>query len=285
MSERNRSEGWHFAKTDGHSNEEKLGVILRESQELTSLLHGTIFKEEPEHEPKVLVDGSKHVPSILGDVTTSKIDIELVWATRSLGLSVKKSNAGQVWLVSLDRFLKALSIKTGQSVPQDVELVLSLFIGGENLTNFNQEFSQGLSSSTGEKYHDQEVHQNRLVLESIARIQPKALAATFDFFKRNLRPVTEMSFFSGLASNPADCAKAVIYNQVDSGKNIFSQSDLLSAMDVKANQDQVTPGDRNGGSTIKLPTGFLQMHKPQGTNLMQFHHSYEKVLDSQRSIS
>jgi len=280
MSERNRSEGWHFAKIDGHNNEEALGAILRESQDLTSLLHHTIFNEDPEHAPKVLVDGSKHVASILGDQTTSKIDIDLVWPDRNLGLSVKKSNGGQVWLVGLDRFLRAVVIKTGQKIPQDVELVLSLFIGGENLANFPKEFAQGLNASSGQKYHDQEVHQNRLVLESINKIQPTALAETFDFLKKNLRTITELSFFSGLASNPEDWAQIVIYNQVHSGKNIFSKDNLLQAMNLRANQDLVTPGDRNGGSTIKLPTGFLQMHKPQGSNLLQFHHSYERVIDT-----
>lgn len=284
MSERNRSEGWQFAKLDGHKNEEELGVILRESSELTNFLHETVYKEEQKHLPKVLVDGSKHVPSILGDPTTSKIDIDLVWATRQLGLSVKKSNSGQVWLVSLDRFLKALEIKTGQKVPQDVEVVLSLFIGGENLINFQQEFAEGLRASATEKYHEQEVHQNRLVLESIDQFLPDALATTFDFLQKNLRLVSELSFFTGLASNPEDCAEVVIYNQVHSGKNVFSKSDLLSAMEVRTNQDLITPGDKNGGSTIKLPTGFLQMHKPQGANLLQFHHSYEKVLHSLEGI-
>jgi len=285
MSERNRSEGWHFAKMDGHNNEEALGVILRESQELTNLLHQTVFNEAPENAPKVLVDGSKHVASILGDKITSKIDIDLVWPSRRLGLSVKKSKAGQVWLVGLDRFLRALVIKTGQKIPQDVELVLSLFIGGENLINFHKQFSEGLAASSGEKYHDQEVRQNRLVLATINKIQPEALVQTFDFFRKNLRLITELSFFSGLASNPEDWAQIVIYNKVYSGKNVLSKNDLLQAMNLGANQNLVTPGDRNGGSTIKLPTGFLQMHKPQGLNLLQFHHSYERVIGCLKAVS
>lgn len=285
MSERNRSEGWQFAKTDGHKNEEQLGVILRESPELTNLLHDTVFSAEQKHLPEVIVDGSKHVPSILGDHTVSKIDINLVWVTKQLGLSVKKSDGGQVWLIGLDRFLNALAKKTGQKVPQDVELVLSLFIGGQNLTNFSMEFAQGLRASANDKYHDQEVHQNRLVLESIKKIQPEALATTFDFLKKNLSLVTELSFFNGLASNAEDCAELVIYNHVHSGRNVFSKTELLAAMESSTNQDLVTPGDRNGGSTIKLPTGFLQMHKPQGSNLLQFHHNYEKVLNSIAAVS
>jgi hypothetical protein len=278
MSERTRSEGWQFAKLDGHRNEEELGVILRESPELTNLLHEIVFQEDQINEPTVLVDGSKHVPSILGSSTTSKIDIDLVWARRKLGLSVKKSNAGQVWLVGLDKFFKAVTLKTGQTTPKDVEMVLSLFIGGENLAEFQQEFSDGLDRSVNERFYEQQVHQNRLVLNSIDKIIPEALSTTFEFLRENLRIMTELMFFSGLASKSEDCAQIVIYNQVYSGPNVFSKADLLTSVDSTANLERLVPGDRNGGSTIQLPTGFLQMHKPQGKNLLQFHHSYEKVL-------
>jgi hypothetical protein len=278
MSERNRSEGWLFAKLDGHRNEEELGVILRESSELTNLLHEIVFQEDQTSQPKVLVDGSKHVPSILGSSTTSKIDIDLVWSTKKLGLSVKKSNAGQVWLVGLDKFFKALTLTTGQTTPQEVELVLSLFVGGENLNKFQQEFSDGLNRSVNESFYDQQVHQNRLVLNSIDKLIPEALSTTFEFLRANLRIMTELMFFKGLASKSEDCAEIVIYNQVYSGRNVFSKADLLSAIDSARNLEKVVSGNRNGGSTIQLPTGFLQMHKPQGKNLLQFHHNYEKLL-------
>jgi hypothetical protein len=278
MSERNRSEGWQFAKLDGHRNEEELGVILRESSELTNLLHEIVFQEDQTSQPMVLVDGSKHVPSILGSSTTSKIDIDLVWSTKKLGLSVKKSNGGQVWLVGLDKFFKALTLTTGQSTPQEVELVLSLFVGGENLNKFQQEFSDGLNRSVNESFYDQQVHQNRLVLNSIDKLIPEALSTTFEFLRANLRIMTELMFFRGLASKSEDCAEIVIYNQVYSGRNVFSKADLLSAIDSARNLEKVVSGNRNGGSTIQLPTGFLQMHKPQGKNLLQFHHNYEKLL-------
>jgi hypothetical protein len=253
-------------------------VILRESSELTNLLHEIVFQEDQTSQPMVLVDGSKHVPSILGSSTTSKIDIDLVWSTKKLGLSVKKSNGGQVWLVGLDKFFKALTLTTGQSTPQEVELVLSLFVGGENLNKFQQEFSDGLHKSVNESFYDQQVHQNRLMLKSIDRLFPEALSTTFEFLKANLRIVTELMFFKGLASKSEDCAEVVIYNQVYSGRNVFSKADLLSAIDSAGNLEKVVSGSRNGGSTIQLPTGFLQMHKPQGKNLLQFHHNYEKVL-------
>jgi hypothetical protein len=278
MSERNRSEGWQFAKLDGHRNEEELGVILRESPELTNLLHEIVYQEKQASQPKVLVDGSKHVPSILGRSTTSKIDIDLVWPTKNLGLSVKGSNSGQVWLVGLDKFLKVLTLTTGQTAPEDVELVLSLFVGGENLNKFQQEFSDGLSRSVNEIFYDQQVRQNRLVLNSIHKLIPEALSTTFEFFRANLRIMTELMFFKGLASDSKECAEMVIYNKVYSGRNLFSKVDLLSTIDSARNLEKVAPGSRNGGSTIQLPTGFLQMHKPQGKNLLQFHHNYKKVL-------
>lgn len=280
MSERNRSEGWQFAKLDGHKNEEELGVILRESSELTSFLHEIVYKEQQKYEPKVLVDGSKHVPSILGNSTVSKIDIDLVWGGRNLGLSVKKSNDGQVWLVGVDKFVKAMTLLTGQSVPRDVEFVLSLFIGGENLNNFQDEFSSGLLRSTNERYYDLQVHQNRLMIKSIEGVFPEELSTTLEYFRENLRTITELMFFNGLASKPEHCAQVIIYNKIYAGRNVFSRTDLLSSIDLDTNLQRVVPGVKNGGSTIQFPTGSLQMHTPGGKNLLQFRHSYKKVLAS-----
>lgn len=280
MSERNRSEGWQFAKLDGHKNEQELGVILRESSELTNLLHEIVYKKAQKNQPKVLVDGSKHVPSILGNSTVSKIDIDLIWETRQLGLSVKKSNDGQVWLVGVDKFLKSLALVTGKDVPGDVEFVLSLFIGGENLSNFQDAFIRGLKLSKSERYYGQQLHQNRLMLKSIDKAFPKELTKAFEYFQENLRTMTELMFFTGLASRPEDSAQIIVYNKVYAGRNIFSKTDLLSNIDSTENLKRVIPGVLYGGSTIQFPTGSLQMHKPNGKNLLQFRHSYKKVLAS-----
>jgi len=280
MANRNRSEGWTFAKVDGHNNEEALGVILRESSELTDLIHQTLFKEPEPGLPIVRVDGSKHVESIFEDSTTSKIDIALDWGSTNAGLSVKKSNAGQVWLVSLERFLGALEIKLGNAVPDEVKLVLSLFIGGSNLGEFAKEFELGLVMSRNERYHEQEVHQNRLVFETIEKIEAAALSKTIEFIRNNLGLITELMFFDGLACDHRDSATLLIYNQIDQGKNIFTKTEVLQSMNLSVNRERVAVGDRNGGSTLKLPTGFLQMHKPNGTNLLQFHHKYDKLIES-----
>ena len=57
---------------------------------------------------------------------------------------------------------------------------------------------------------------------------------------------------------------------------IFKVSDLCKAVQANANQNTFF-GNRNGGSTIQLPFGFVQWHSPQKTipGCLQFHHKHK----------
>ena len=44
---------------------------------------------------------------------------------------------------------------------------------------------------------------------------------------------------------------------------------------MKVAENEVYYGDKNGGTTIHLPFGFVQWHQKQ----MQFHHDFNKIND------
>lgn len=280
LGKRSRSEGWRHAKLDGHANEKLFADALINDEEFVSAIERYILKDSPKGSPKVTVDGSKHVESIFGDMTTSKVDIALNWSDASqVNISLKKSASGQVWLISVPRFISAIEFYMNQKIELDARIGISLFIGGTNLHGYEKYFSQALefNKKNNPSIADQEIHQNRLVAKSIEDNFPFIWESTLDFFNSNIGLITRLSFGQGLAKSVKDAADVVIYNNTKNGDAIFPVSKIVERAILHSTINPISPGPKNGGSTLQLPTGFLQMHHPQGDNLLQFHHQYKKI--------
>lgn len=276
---RNRSQGWTHAKKSGHQNEEDFGKQLLGDDGFIKLLEIRKFSERSKVTPKIAVDGAKKVSSIFGDQTTSKIDLEIIWAEeRAVRVSLKKSAGGQVWLISMERFKKCLEHYEVKLPGGHTELALALFIGGPNLDNIRAKFEKALAkdSIVRPKIFAQEVNQKRLVAESIQDSFPGAWEELMDYLGSNIELITNLSFGRGLAKSEKDWADFVVYN-LAGAEQTFEITHLAELSAKLVDSDPITAGPRNGGSTILLPTGFLQMHHPQGQNLLQFHHSYSKI--------
>ena len=101
--QRNRAEGWKYAKLSGHRNEAKIKNLFdneeyknkfSERLGVTSIVSASI--------------GGLHevdVDCILGGKTKSKTDLKLTLKDKSsLNFSIKKSAGGQVFLIGVERF-------------------------------------------------------------------------------------------------------------------------------------------------------------------------------------
>ncbi len=89
------------------------------------------------------------------------------------------------------------------------------------------------------------------------------------WIKDNIDRITEFCFSRGLASQSSEWAEYVWYINLlgeDDIDVIFKVSDITDAM--RLNQEKVFASHVNGGSTIRLPFGFVQWHQRK----MQFHH-------------
>jgi hypothetical protein len=277
---RNRSEGWRYAKLDGHDNEQQFADSLIKNHEFISNIEKHLMKPSPNGSPIISVDGSKHVESIFGDKTTSKVDIALRWESgQRFNISLKKSSSGQVWLISVPRFVSAMEYYLAQSIDSEAQIGISLFIGGANLSRYESYFDKALEHNKkwNPSIATQELHQTRLVANSIETVFPSIWESTLDFFNSNVGLITKLSFSLGLAKSEIEAADAIVYNKVKDGKAMFPIPELIESAILSSKGDPITAGPRNGGSTLQLPTGFLQMHHPQGDNLLQFHHQYKKI--------
>ena len=277
---RNRSEGWSHAKSDGHANENKFAKELAQNQDFISEVESYLGATSLDGPPVVAVDGSKHVKSIFDDSTTSKVDLEISWNSgENVKVSLKKSTQGQVWLVSVPRFISAMEFYLGKILSDNVKDGISLFIGGTNLANCASVYDKALAVSQKKtpKIAAQELHQSRLVGSTIEMNLPDVWSETIDFFNTNIGLITRLSFSQGLAKSPDDAAEIIVYNNADPNPAVFSIASIVEKAERQVMIFPIAYGPRNGGSTIQLPTGFLQMHHPDTENLLQFHHKYEKI--------
>jgi len=279
-STRNRSEGWRHAKLDGHANEKRFAESLINNEEFISEIEKHLTKKSPKGSPEIIVDGAKHVESIFGGTTTSKVDLAMIWNNgEQINISLKKSNNGQVWLVSVPRFISAVEFHLNRKIEVEVQIGISFFIGGANLSNYENYFDKALAvdKKKNPTIAEQELHQSRLVAKSIETNFPSVWEATINFFNANIGLITKLSFAQGLAKSDKDAADVIIYNKVKDGASIFPIAKIIKNANASIKKISVLAGPKNGGSTLQLPTGFLQMHHPQSENLLQFHHQYKKI--------
>ncbi len=288
MSGRNRSEGWTHAKFSGHALEEQLATALASNSALSSALHEDCFGTMDSTRPEVSAGGigAEHGRCVLGGVTPSKTDLVVRWRSgRVARISLKKSEGGQVWLVTPERFLAGFEAHYGVRVPDLVRHGLNLFIGPLSIMEMNG-FLAGhkpLGPIRAKDGRPQEIHQQRFVADTLEVIAPQAWSATLAWFGEELPRLIELCFSRGLCADIEAQAEFVWYYicDEDSGKLTESRVIPIAAIVEAATKiplaQRAVAGPRNGGSTITLPFGFLQMHRPAGGNQVQFHHGLAAV--------
>jgi len=269
MTQRNRSDGWKHAKISGHENERLIEDILNGGK--LNFLPGVFLNQKIK---SVSIGGLKEVgvDGVLGRKTKSKTDLKVVWINESQSnFSIKKSLGGQVFLIKTSSFISGFESQYKKSVPNNVKNAIVLFFGDGDLA------TQMLKKLPieDEEIRKYEIRKRRLVWSSLQKCSKKDADALLQWIKDNIEVIVDFCFSKGLASNSRDWAQYVWYkNIVESNAEVdfcVSVDDLMKACS-KAVQC-IKPGDRNGGTTILLPFGFVQWHQGQ----MQFHHKLPAI--------
>lgn len=288
MARRNRSEGWKRAKLSGHALEQYLAEFLQQNPVLSSSLHQNCFGLPEASAPDVTAGGihASHGRCVLGGVTPFKTDLVVRWRTgRTAKISLKKSAGGQVWLVSHERFVAGFEAHYGVRVPDAVRAGFRMFIGPLSSEEMRDALGgrPPLGAIRSKDGKSQELHQRRFVAETLAVIMPIEWSATLRWIRQELPRITELCFARGLCADLDAQAEFVWYYIRDeySGEviedRVICLSSLMLAISNISAPFRATEGCRNGGSTINLPFGFLQMHRPAGGNQLQFHHRLNAI--------
>lgn len=278
MATRNRAEGWKHAKLSGHSNEEiitdKINSDIKFKESLARRLNiNSALK-------LATVGGlnETNVIDVFGGKTKSKTDLVLDWQSSKTNISIKKSASGQVYLIGVQRFIDGFERQFDKTIPADVERAIRLFIAGAHDV---QEILTQKKLSIGVKPQIRVYEQvkNRLTWQTLEKYNSELTECLLEWFKSNIKEVALFCFQRGLSANKNDWANFVWYhNEVEEEvkDSLFNINEMVEELSSAKSIAQITPGSVGGGTTIKLPFGFLQWHQAQ----IQFHHQQKVLLQN-----
>ena len=273
MEERDRQEGWVHAKLSGHRNEDLVTSYVRNYPNVQEAL---IEVAKKSGEVVSISEGGLNetgIPSVLGGSTKAKPDLCLVTnIDERVNVSLKKSSGGQVYLITVERFIAGFEKQYNKAIPGNVKRAISLYWGTAEDT-----------LSIIERYaviqKDYQIRKHRLVYDTLRRYDANLSKILIDWFKENIAEIFDFCFIRGLASNSRNWANVIWYKNLLSGEKKKVEDAMLNLEElresIKGYAKHIEYGNKTGGSTIQLPFGFVQWHQGQ----MQFHHNEEKILN------
>lgn len=269
---RNRASGWKHAKLSGHKNEELVCDLLKTDIATQKRLETAAKIDQNDR----LIDCDygglceTDVASILGRKTKNKTDITAVFASgKTLGVSVKKSLGGQVYLIKDETFIRGMERQYNITIPDNVKRAIQLFWG--SAADVVEIVNQYSNDPTIKTY---ELRKHRLTAQTLKSYDQALYDSLLQWFKDNIYNITDFCFSRGLALERQDWASVVWYKNLLGEHDVdvmYNIADLCQ--NVEKHQELITYGARNGGTVINLPFGFVQWHK----NSMQFHHKQAEI--------
>lgn len=280
MEHRNRAQGWKHAKLSGHENENLVKNLFSSEGTFQSKFLERLGKCNCKI-IKVDVGGlnEKNIPSILGNTTKSKTDLKVYLDDGTIfNISIKKSLGGQVYLIPIHNFISGYEKQFSEIIPEDVKRAIELYWGSAKDT---LDIVQRLG--TNKTY---ETRKNRVVAETLKLYDLNLYESLIKWFKDHISNLFTFCFASGLAKDRSEWANVIWYDN-ELGEN--SVDDMFLIDELKAHFEYVSDnetfyGNRECGSTIQLPFGFVQWHSPTKVipGCIQFHHKYEKLAKSKK---
>ena len=275
---RGRSEGWQHAIQDGHAFEDAFAKKIVEDRLFFENLREIAGLPQGTYPVKASTTHDRPMPlSIFGDRTTAKTDVNVfINEGGPLDISIKKpsTDSGQVLLCKLARFLSLIELKSGKPIPANVRWTLKALFGETDEMSIMDYAPEAKLLSPQIKRHKQqaEVYQNRLYASTIANSYPQKWDDLKKWFTEHMAEITDCCFRSGMCDDNCDSlttAEFIYLGYIDKFCAVKSI--------INASLPHVVDFSQKGyyrGSTISMPWGFLQGHRPgenDGPYQVQFH--------------
>lgn len=276
MENRNREEGWQYAKISGHENESLIKELLENDLEYSKNFLKRINRENANIN-EVIIGGlhETNFLSVNGNKTKSKTDLKIFLENGEIiNISIKKSLAGQVYLVSSEIFIKTFEKQFKKIIPENVKEAINLFWAGnpEEAVSIIENYAD----QSKEKFYNSQIRHQSLNATTLKAYSSNMYAELLNWFYNNISEITKLSFSMGAVAIHSEWSDYIWYkNLVDDGvtiDSIFSIKELCNAITALSCR-YIDYGAKNGGTTIQLPFGFVQWHQSK----LQFHHNYEKI--------
>jgi hypothetical protein len=276
METRNREEGWKYAKISGHENEYLIKKLIEDNLEYSKKFLKRINRENESIE-KVVIGGlnETNVPSVNGNKTKSKTDLKIFLKNgETINISIKKSLGGQVYLVSSETFIKTFETQFNQIIPENVKKAIKLFWSGNGEEALH--IIKKYADQSEEKNYDSQIRHKSLNATTLKNYSQNMYNELLNWFYDNIYKITKLSFSMGAVANENEWSDYIWYKnlvddeiETDSIFLIEELSDIIRTLP----SNSIYYGEKNGGTTIQLPFGFVQWHQSK----LQFHHDYKKI--------
>lgn len=273
---RNRSEGWKHAKLSGHNNENRVKDLLDNDKEYAEQFITRIGCKNKKI--KSISIGGLHetsVPGIAGKKTKSKTDLKIFFDDGKIkNISIKKSLGGQLYLVRVNNFIDFFERQFNKTIPTKAQRALKLFwADAEDSVQIIKKYAD----KNNKIIFEQQIRHKSLNATTLQRYDKSLYDSLLNWFKNNMFELTKLAFSMGAVKSSLEWPEFVWY------KNSLGENDIdeifniekLCTVSKKYAESKTSYGDKNGGTTIQLPFGFVQWHQQQ----MQFHHQYFKIKD------
>ena len=276
MENRNREEGWQYAKISGHENESLIKELLENDLEYSKNFLKRINRENVNINEVVI--GGLHETNFLSvneNKTKSKTDLKIFLENGEIiNISIKKSLAGQVYLVSSEIFIKTFEKQFKKMIPENVKKAINLFWAGNPKEAVS--IIKNYADQSKEKFYNSQIRHQSLNATTLKAYSSNMYTELLNWFYNNISEITKLSFSMGAVAIHSEWSDYIWYkNLVDDGvtiDSIFSIKELCNAITALP-CEYIDYGEKNGGTTIQLPFGFVQWHQSK----LQFHHNYEKI--------
>ncbi|MCK9479883.1 MAG: hypothetical protein M0R40_10370 [Firmicutes bacterium] len=275
MSGRNRATGWQHAKLSGHENEALIAQLTKKNKALQNrILKCAHINDVAVVDVEYGGLAEKNVDCIFsGKKTKSKTDMSLFLSNgERLNVSIKKERSGQVFLIGIDRFIQGFERQYLQTIPSAVKRAIALYFGSAH------DIPEVIFKCATSRI-DMQTKKHRLVAETLKAYDFNLANILISWINANISNLFDFCFSRGLAKNKKDYAQIIWY------KNMLGENELDKLIYLPDILKRVPPtaeyGNKNGGSTIQLPFGFVQWHSPskKTPGSLQFHHNYSKIVD------
>ncbi len=276
MQQRDRATGWQHAKLSGHENEDLVKHCLDTDAHVQSRFLSKINAASSKI-TKTSIGGlhEKNVPSVNGRKTKSKTDLKVYLNTGDvINVSIKKSLGGQVYFVRAGLFIDTFEKQFGTPIPPTVQRAIRLFwAAAEDAVDIIEKY--GDRSNT--RNYTLQIRHKSLNATTLKAYNEHLYKELLQWFVDNAYQLAKLSFSMGAVRDSSEWSDYVWYinllgeNDID---DLFYIEDVCKAAQTVAHKETYY-GSSYGGTTIRLPFGFVQWHQGQ----LQFHHSYDKLCE------
>ncbi len=273
--QRDRADGWQHAKLSGHGNEQLVKELLdRDPRYARQFLQRIGCAGDAIAVTSIGGLHETNVPSVLGRrKTKSKTDLKVfLQSGRIANISIKKSLAGQVYLVGADQFSKVFEKQFGRGIPAPVRRAMQLFwCAADDAKEIIEQFAD----RSNEKAFQLQMHHKSLNATTLKNYDSSLYDALLGWMIDNASEIAQLCFSSGAARDRSEWSDFVWYKNLlgENSIDALFQIDKLCAAVKSHAKAETYYSTKNGGTTIQLPFGFVQWHQEK----MQFHHQYEKL--------